>query len=49
MPNLLLPICMKTQLTEFHRVTHYLPIPEENLLVTGSLNGDIIIWKIKSH
>ncbi|KAL4468274.1 hypothetical protein ABPG72_015810 [Tetrahymena utriculariae] len=49
MPNLLLPICMKTQLTNYHRVTHYLSIPEEKRLVTGGLNGDIIIWRIHSH
>lgn len=50
MPNLLLPICLKTHLTEYHQAVRYLSIPEESKLITGGANGDLVVWKVKlSH
>ena len=45
MPNLGLPILLKPKLTENHCITHYYHLHDDNKFITGSIYGDIIIWK----
>lgn len=45
MPKLLLPILLKPDLITYHKIIKFLFINEENLIATGSLKGDIILWK----
>lgn len=45
MTKLILPLLLKTDIVLKHKIRHILSFTEENKIITGSKNGEIIIWK----
>lgn len=45
MTKLVLPLMMDTNIVSKHKIRHILSFMENNKIITGSKNGEIIIWK----
>lgn len=46
MPKLSIPLLIKPDLVSKHKISHICLLLEKHKIITGSFNGDLIIWQI---
>ena len=46
MPKLSIPFLIKPDVVSKHKISHVCLLLEKNKIITGSFNGDLIIWQI---
>ena len=44
MSELIIPILLKQNLIDYHKITHYKHFNRIGKMVTGSLGGELVVW-----